>query len=156
MASVGNVLLSVMVDRPYWYGIGRVDITLILPVLVVARFRFRLHQSVWNLPGICLSAAPLPRCQSNFRAILSLQHKILQLRDLARFGGKTPYRLVNGGPGLKHWHWSSLTIALVKQAWRLWVCVHLINGPRNDIVIPTKPCAYFNWCTAILSHSTGH
>ena len=40
----------------------------------------------------------LSRCLSHFRAIRSLQHSILRLRDFMRFGGKTPYRLVNRGP----------------------------------------------------------
>ena len=41
------------------------------------------------------SAALLPRCLSNFRAIRPLQHPISRLRDFTRFGGKTSYRLVN-------------------------------------------------------------
>ena len=35
--------------------------------LEAARFRFRLFQSLWNLTGT--SAAALPRCLSNFRAL---------------------------------------------------------------------------------------
>ena len=45
------------------------------------------------------SAALLPRCLSNFRAILPLQNPISRLRDFTRFGGKTSYRLVNRSPG---------------------------------------------------------
>ena len=66
--------------------------------LKAARFRFKLFQSLWNLAGT--SAAALPRCLSNFRAILPLQHPISRLRDFTRFGGKTSYRLVNRGPGM--------------------------------------------------------
>ena len=65
--------------------------------LEVARFGFKLFQSLWNLAGT--SAALLPRCLSNFRAIRPLQYPISRLRDFARFGGKTSYRLVNRGPG---------------------------------------------------------
>ena len=61
--------------------------------LEAARFEFKLFQSLWNLAGT--SAALLPRCLSNFRAIRPLQHPISRLRDFTRFGGKTSYRLVN-------------------------------------------------------------
>ena len=64
--------------------------------LEAARFEFKLFQSLWNLAGT--SAALLPRCLSNFRAIRPLQHPISRLRDFTRFGGKTSYRLVNRGP----------------------------------------------------------
>ena len=64
--------------------------------LEAARFGFKLFQSLWNLAGT--SAALLPRCLSNFRAIRPLEHPISRLRDLTRFGGKTSYRLVNRGP----------------------------------------------------------
>ena len=67
--------------------------------LEAARFVFKLFQSLWNLAGT--SAALLPRCLSNFRAIRPLQHPISWLRDFMRFGGKTSYRLVNRGPGIK-------------------------------------------------------
>ena len=64
--------------------------------LEAARFGFKLFQSLWNLAGT--SAALLPRCLSNFRAIRPLQRPISRLRDFTRFGGKTSYRLVNRGP----------------------------------------------------------
>ena len=66
--------------------------------LEAARFGFKLFQSLWNLAGT--SAALLPRCLSNFRAIRPLQHPISRLRDFTRFGGKTSYRLVNRGPSV--------------------------------------------------------
>ena len=65
--------------------------------LEAARLGFKLFQSLCNLAGT--SAALLPRCLSNFRAIRPLQHPISRLRDFTRFGGKTSYRLVNRGPG---------------------------------------------------------
>ena len=64
--------------------------------LEAARFVFKLFQSLWNLAGT--SAAALPRCLSNFRAILPLEHQISRLRDFTRFDGKTSYRLVNRRP----------------------------------------------------------
>ena len=64
--------------------------------LEAARFGFKLFQSLWSLAGT--SAALLPRCLSNFRAIRPLQHPISRLRDFTIFGGKTSYRLVNRGP----------------------------------------------------------
>ena len=64
--------------------------------LEAARFGFKLFQSLWNLAGT--SAALLPRCLSNVRAIRPLQRPISRLRDFTRFGGKTSYRLVNRGP----------------------------------------------------------
>ena len=64
--------------------------------LEAARLWSKLFQSLWNLSGT--SAALLPRCLSNFRAMRPLQHPISRLRDFTRFGGKTSYRLVNRGP----------------------------------------------------------
>ena len=66
--------------------------------LEAARFGFKLFQSLWNLAGT--SAAMLPRCLSNFRAIRPLQHPISRLRDFTRFGYKTSYCLVNRGPAV--------------------------------------------------------
>ena len=77
---------------------GRTPYHKISRSLEAARFGFKLFQSLWNLAGI--SAAALPRCLSNYRAIRPLQHPISRLRDFTRFGGKTSYRLVNRGPAL--------------------------------------------------------
>ena len=76
--------------------------------LEAARFGFKLFQLLLNWTGT--SAALLPRCQSNFRAIRPLQHPIPRLRDFTRFGGKTSYRLVNRGPeDLSTSKWRQLT-----------------------------------------------
>ena len=75
---------------------GRTSYRKISRSLEAARFGFKLFQSLWNLAGT--SAALLPMCLSNFRAIRPLQHPISRLRDFTRFGGKTSYRLVNRGP----------------------------------------------------------
>ena len=60
-----------------------------------SRFEFILFQSLCNLTG--KSAAALPRCQSNYRAIRASTYPILQLRDFTRSCGKTHVRLVNKG-----------------------------------------------------------
>ena len=78
--------------------------------LEAARFGSKLFQSLWNLAGT--SAALLPRCLSNFRAIRPLQHPISRLRDFTRFGGKTSYRLVNRGPESHKTRWSPDNIHL--------------------------------------------
>ena len=62
-----------------------------------ARLGVIMIESLCNLTSI--SAALLPRCLSNFRAIGKVQTRISRLRDLARSCGKTSYRLVNRGPG---------------------------------------------------------
>ena len=67
-----------------------------LASLEAVRFGFKHFPSLWKLTGTL--AAPLPRCLLNFRAIRSLWHQISRIRDFARFGGKTSYRLVNRGP----------------------------------------------------------
>ena len=57
----------------------------------------------WSLTGA--SAAALPRCLSNFRAMRSLYHPISRLRDFTRSSSKTSVRLVNRGSGwYSYWH----------------------------------------------------
>ena len=48
--------------------------------------------SLWNLTGT--SAAVLPRCLSNFRAMRTFHHPISWLRDFARSYNKTSYRIL--------------------------------------------------------------
>ena len=66
--------------------------------LGAARLGVIIIVSPWNLTGI--SAALLPRCLSNFRAIGKVQTRISRLRDFTRSCGKTSYRLMNRGPDL--------------------------------------------------------
>ena len=61
--------------------------------LDVTRFGFKHFSSLWNLTGT--SAVAL----SNFIAMQSFQHPILQLGDFTRFGGKTSTHLVSRGQG---------------------------------------------------------
>ena len=103
--------------------------------LEAARFGFKFFQSLWNLAGT--SAALLPGCLSNFRAIRPLQHPISRLRDFTRFGGKTSYRLMNRGPGSisckRCWYnditerksWLELHCKCEELYWRLETCREL-------------------------------
>ena len=97
--------------------------------LEAARFGFKLFQSLWNLAGT--SAALLPRCLSNFRAIRPLQHPISQLRDFTRFGGKTSYRLVNRGPA----HLSSMYAYMCVFAQLHWIS----RAPPVTIIVEKQP-----------------
>ena len=94
-----------------------------------------LLQGLYSL----FTAALLPRCLSNFRAIRPLQHLISRLRYFTRFGGKTSYRLVNRGPtseillspsgrsGGGHIGWSQQQLASsVSPLWYMKVV-----GPRH-------------------------
>ena len=100
--SLGStVSLWFPVPRPPSLGLyslsGKTSYRKISWSLEAARFGSKLLQSLLNLAGT--SAALLPMCLSNFRAIRPLQHPISRLRDFTRFGGKTSYRLVTRGPG---------------------------------------------------------
>ena len=53
--------------------------------------------SLWNFT--CASAALLPRCLSNFRAIGQFYTPISRLRDFARSYNKTSYWILKRGPG---------------------------------------------------------
>ena len=61
-----------------------------LDVLIIVSFS--------NVTGV--SAAPLPRCMSNFRAIGIIYTQISRLGDFTRSRGKTSFRLRNRGPVL--------------------------------------------------------
>ena len=75
--------------------------------LEAARLGVIMIVSLWNLTGI--SAALLPRCLLNFRAIGKVQTRISRLRDFTRSCGKTSYRLVNRGPVWKFGHGREVT-----------------------------------------------
>ena len=66
--------------------------------LEAARFLFRLVRSHWNLTGT--TAAVLPKCQSNFKAMRSFKRSISWLRDFTRSYDKTPYRILKRGPAV--------------------------------------------------------
>ena len=93
VTSQGSLSMTLVLYSPS----GKTSCRKISWSLEAARFGFKLFQSLWKLAGA--SAALLPRCLSNFRAIRPLQHPVSRLRDFAGFGGKKSYRLVKRGPG---------------------------------------------------------
>ena len=64
--------------------------------LEAARFVFRIVRSLWNLTGT--SAAVLPMCLSNFKAIRQFKVPISWLRDFTRSYEKTSFRILRRGP----------------------------------------------------------
>ena len=64
--------------------------------LEAARFVFRIFRSLWNLTGT--SAAVLPVCLSNFKAIQQFKVPISWLRDFTRSYEKTSFRILRRGP----------------------------------------------------------
>ena len=64
--------------------------------LEAARLKVEIIASLWNLEGT--SVAPLPRCLSNFKAIVQLWIQISRLRDLAISYNKTSYRILKRDP----------------------------------------------------------
>ena len=69
--------------------------------LEAAKFVFRIVRSLWNLTGT--SAAVLPMCLSNFKAIQQFKVSISWLRDFTRSYEKTSFRILRQGPG---WPWT--------------------------------------------------
>ena len=66
--------------------------------LEAARFVIRIVRSLWNLAGT--SAAPLPKCLSNFKVKRKLKLRISRLRDFTRSYDKTSYLILKRGPGV--------------------------------------------------------
>ena len=84
--------------RPGLYSLsGKASYRQISWRLEAARLDVILILSLWNLTGI--SAAVLPRCLSNFRAIGKVLPRISRLREFTRSCGKTSVCLVNKGHG---------------------------------------------------------
>ena len=69
--------------------------------LEAARFVFRIVRSLWNLTGT--SAAVLPMCLSNFKAIRQFKVPISWLRDFTRSYEKTSFRILRRGPASVHY-----------------------------------------------------
>ena len=66
--------------------------------LEAARFVFRIVRSLWNLTGT--SAAVLPMCLSNFKAIRQFKVPISWLRVFTRSYEKTSFRYWDGAQGV--------------------------------------------------------
>ena len=73
--------------------------------LEAAKFVFRIVRSLWNLTGT--SAAVLPMCPSNFKAIQQFKVPISWLRDFTRSYEKTSLHILRRGPG---WTWTDAMI----------------------------------------------
>ena len=75
--------------------------------LQAARFVFTIARSLWNLAGT--SAALLPMCLSNFKAMRWFKLSISRLRDFTRSYHKTSYRILKVVPGVLYrlltWRW---------------------------------------------------
>ena len=65
--------------------------------LETARLVFRIVRSLWNLTGT--SAALLPMCLSNFKAIRRFKVQISWLRDFTRSYEETYFRILRRCPG---------------------------------------------------------
>ena len=68
--------------------------------LEAARFIFKIVRSLWNLTGT--SAALLPMCLSNFKAIRQFKVPISWLRDFTRSYEKMSFRILRRGPVSVH------------------------------------------------------
>ena len=100
-------------------------------------------QSLWHLIGT--SAAALPRSLSNFRLIRISQNSISQLRDFTRFGGKTPYRLVNRNPALQAYYHSWLRCSHFTVYQSNQTTPFNIASIRLSQSYP-QGLIYFHWC----------
>ena len=102
-ASVTAVWDSNTTDQQHDLGLyslsGKTSYRQISWSLEAARLCVIMIVSHWNLTGI--SAALLPSCLSNCRAIEKVYSRISRLRDFTRSCGKTSYGLVNRGPEYK-------------------------------------------------------
>ena len=96
--TVSSVIFMVIRRRLGPYSLsGRTPCRKILWSLEVARFWFRLSQSLRNLTGT--SAELMQGRLSNFRAMRLLSHSISWLRHFTGSYSKESLRLVNRGPG---------------------------------------------------------
>ena len=110
-----------------------------------ARFVFRIVRSLWNLAGT--SAALLPKCLSNFKAMGKFKLRISRLRGFTRSYDKTSYWILKRDPGgfqqkqccwwpgaargpehQQSWYWPSFPIIFRYQHTRRvnW-CVFYVN-----------------------------
>ena len=78
--------------------------------LEVVRLIVWFIESLWILTST--SAALLPICLSNFRAIMQFYIQISQLKDFARSYNKMSYQILKQGPDLCQWITTALTNAL--------------------------------------------
>ena len=84
-------------------------------------------RSLWNLTGT--SAAVLPMCLSNFKAIRQFKGPISWLRDFTRYYEKTSFRILRRGPGAHqaasrylNWRWLTLLTHIYIAGCQLFNC----------------------------------
>ena len=113
--------------------------------LEAARFVFRIVRSLWNLTGT--SAAVLPMCLSNFKAIRQFKVPIPWLRYFTRSYENTSFRILRRGPGrlkiglcIGH----GLQLVGIAFLWLVglnidWDCLvpHCIMGPCDQWEFPS-------------------
>ena len=121
-----------------------------------ARFVFRIVRSLWNLTGT--SAAVLPMCLSNFKAIRQFKVPISWLRDFTRSYEKTSFRILRRGPDSKqapcyqqpsYWLWLNVTWATPypEPVYTGWSSVHwnATGMPLVDPVYTGIPLEKLSW-----------
>ena len=114
--------------------------------LEAVRLVFRIIRSLWNLTGA--SAAVLPRCLSNFKAIRSLRLPISQFRDFTRSYEFSRYILSWAPEGWRRW-WRDLlqytiysTILLVHNQFLDWSFWNFMESYSGSYALKSK--CHFN------------
>ena len=97
--------------------------------LEAARFVFRIVRSLWNLTGT--SAAVLPMCLSNFKAIRQFKVPISWLRDFTRSYEKTSFRILRRGP--ESFWWKTRPIQLLLMTWLIGLLLPKLTYHLGDI-----------------------
>ena len=90
--------------------------------LEAARFVFGIVRSLWNLTGT--SAAVLPMCLSNFKAMRQFEVPISWLRDFTRSYVKTSFRILRRGPGYRPRYFSGIYFVWLISPWTKWPPFH--------------------------------
>ena len=106
--------------------------------LEATRFVFRIVRSLWNLTGT--SAALLPMCLSNFKAIQQFKVPILWLRDFTRSYDKTSFRILRRGPGVIP-EYNNFSTRKVNSLWpsdAIWWLIWVNIGSGNDLPYSTQ------------------
>ena len=113
--------------------------------LEAARLVFRIVRSLWNLTGT--SAALLPMCLSNFKAIRRFKVQISWLRDFTRSYEKTSFRILRRGPG--HFIKSSAAMAFNGQLLHEVSFLHLPVNKTMFHYINIYSCRHALWCECL-------
>ena len=107
--------------------------------LEATRFVFRIVPSFWNLTGT--SAALLPMCLSNFKAIRQFKVPISWLRDFTRSYEKTSFRILRRGPGI----WTRINNCILQNtAGCNYLSLSEIPASGTRVLISSDCLVY--WC----------